>query len=223
MSLTSKLLSQIPGIQHGFGTLKEEVPHSLQAVWKSAHPSWRQIHGKTVLEVTKPLETDLEADGFWTNKIGLPVGVISADCVPILLARADGEKVGAIHAGWRGTKAQISTHFFESQKEDPRKWVAAVGPAIGECCYEVSEELADQFSAQFRPISAQAVPRFRHLALAEINAWELKRLGVLQVEILKYCTFCSRDPLQSDSPYLHSYRREGGKTRQYSVIFRSIA
>lgn len=222
MHLRSPLLERVHGLAHGFGSFDEEVPLALHARWERVHARWRQVHGTGVVRLENPAEQGLEGDAFWTSRAGLPVAVVTADCVPILLARRDGACVGAIHAGWRGTIARITERFFETiaaHGEKPQDWVAAIGPAIGPCCYEVSEELASRFSTDFSAIASQAVPRFRHLDLPAVNAAELKRLGFGEVELLRACTRCS---LSSEgAPLYHSYRREGGGTRQYSVIIAS--
>ncbi len=219
MHLKSALLEKIPNIRHGFGSLDEEVPSHLADLWSATHASWRQVHGVGCVRLESAHQKGLEGDCLWTDQAGLAVAVVTADCVPILLARRDGSKAAAIHAGWRGTRAHILSKFFEivrAQGDEPSQWVAATGPSIGPCCYEVSEELAGDFKRDFPEISALAVPRFRHLDLPAINEAELRRLGVFEVDLLRACTKCSVSA--SGAPLFHSYRREGGGTRQYSVI-----
>ena len=143
---------------------------------------------------------------------------MTADCIPVLMANKRGTCIAAIHAGWRGTRAHTLIHLWNElriRKEHPRDWVAAIGPAIGPCCYEVSEELAEDFYDEFKyldPSGRLAVPTSRRLDLQSINAAELRKIGLAEVEILPYCTRCSVAPL------FHSYRREGGGTRQWSII-----
>jgi YfiH family protein len=215
MFLESELLKSIPGIRHGFGTLGEEFPSIFE---QSPWPKWRQVHGAAVAEL-KAMDQDCgDVDALWTAQPGACVAVVTADCVPVLVARADGARVAAIHAGWRGTRARVVRALFDALAESPRDYVAAVGPAIGPCCYEVSEELADEFAATFAGHGAGvAVPRHRHLDLPAINAAELRALGVGRVDLIRACTRCVR----RDGQFLfHSYRREGGGTRQFSVIGR---
>ncbi len=151
--------------------------------------------------------------------MGVPIGIVTADCVPILMARRSGGAVAAIHAGWRGTRARILNVLWERLKQDgenPRDWCAAIGPAIGPCCYEVSEDLAQAFSSEFSWVGKNiAVPRERILDLPAINAAELREIGLEQVDLIRACTRCSGNPAHPD---FHSYRREGGGTRQYSLI-----
>ncbi len=224
MHIKSAFLTSITGVAHGFGSLSEEVALDLKSVWAETHASWKQVHGTSCVQIDAPHLKGLEGDIFWTNQPRLAVAVVTADCVPILLARRDGRAVAAIHAGWRGTQALASARFFEEiakHGESPVEWVAAIGPSIGPCCYEVSEELAADFKREFSGIADQAVPRFRHLDLPLINELELKRLGVAQVELIRACTRCSVSA--AGEPLFHSYRREGGGTRQYSVIYRGVA
>lgn len=219
MHLQSALLSRVPGVLHGFGSLDEEVPALLSELWQKQRPAWKQVHGTAGAEVRAPGEACGEVDALWTARARQPIAVVSADCVPILLAHRSGRKVAAVHAGWRGTRARILSELFASlmaQGDSPGEWVAATGPAIGPCCYEVSEELALDFAREFAAAGeGVAVPRFRHLDLPAINAFELRQLGLAEVEILRACTCCSVGP---GGPLFHSYRREGGGTRQYSMI-----
>lgn len=218
MHLKSELLSRVPGIMHGFGSADEEVPATLAREWSLKRPRWKQVHGVAVAEVLEAGQGCGEVDALWTRKLGLPIAVVSADCVPVLLARRDGRAVAAVHAGWRGTRARIFRALFENLivgDEKPGDWIAAIGPAIGPCCYEVSEELARDFASSFSSFSG-AVPSHRRLDLPAINAAELQAIGLCEVELNRACTRCLLDA--SGRPLYHSYRREGGGTRQYSMI-----
>jgi polyphenol oxidase len=206
------------GISHGFGTLEEPVPAPFATTWDE-RPRWKQVHGIRVAQVTGAREELGEADAIFSSAAPVPVAVMTADCVPVLLARRDGGVVAAVHAGWRGTRARILDELWRvlrARGEDPAAWIAAVGPAIGPCCYEVSEELAEDFGREFGPA---AVPRPRRLDLPGINADALKALGLTSAEVLRHCTLCSRDSKKSaDTPVFNSYRRDGSGTRQFSVI-----
>jgi len=213
-SVQSSLLSGVPGLTHGFGTREEPIPSEILDAWEALKPSWKQVHKADVAHVIYAHQKCGEVDALWTREFGLPISVITADCVPILLARKDGKAAAAVHAGWRGTRAHILNALWEklrAQGESPKDWVAAVGPAIGPCCYEVSEEIAQDFEREFGTYGKSlAVPRHRILDLPAINAKELERSGVAQVDLLRHCTRCNEA--------FHSYRREGGGTRQYSMV-----
>lgn len=221
MFLQSNLLSQIPGLIHGFGTRDEPIPSPLLNLWNKAAPIWKQVHGTQFARIESPNQQCGQVDALYTFKPGIPIAVVTADCVPILLARKSGEAVAAVHAGWRGTRARILEALWRELSrlgEKPCDWVAAIGPAIGPCCYEVSPDLAEDFALEF---GAEAVPTIRHLDLPAINAAQLRKLGISEVEIIRSCTRCTLAPAQRSNPpaYLHySYRREGGGIRQWSTI-----
>lgn len=222
MFFTSQALLDIPGITHGFGTKEEPIPESLLGLWEERRPQWKQVHGKASCEVLSPGQACGEVDGLFTFATGAPIAVVTADCVPVLFAHKGGRGVAAIHAGWRGTQAHFVREVWKqlaAKGERPENWIAAIGPAIGPCCYEVSEELAQTFLKDFAWVSPKVVlPRPRHLNLAGINAAELESLGFSEVDLIEACTRCAGGP---NSPLFHSYRREGGGTRQYSLIMRT--
>ncbi len=218
----SQVLSAVPGIAHGFGTRSESFPQALALSWDALKPQWKQVHGTSVAQIERAGQVCGEVDALWSRTVGQPTAIITADCVPVLLARQDGGAVAAVHAGWRGTQARILRALWVElleAGEKPGDWVAAIGPSIGPCCYEVSETLAAQFETQFAEAgSLVAVPRFRHLDLPAVNAFELRTIGLKRVDLIRACTRCSLDGVD---PAFHSYRREGGGTRQFSVIVRS--
>jgi YfiH family protein len=134
--------------------------------------------------------------------------VAVADCVPILLATDDGRTVAAVHAGWRGTIARIAeagaTALAEASGVPAGRLRAVVGPSIGPCCYEVSEDLAARFEAELGPVVVRgAGPPRLDLWLA--NRMVLTRAGVGVVEVLGRCTAC-------EGAIFFSHRRDRGRT-----------
>lgn len=113
-----------------------------------------QVHGRTVIVVRQGGELPAqrpEADVFVSDAPDIAVAVRAADCVPLLMADRTRGVVAAVHAGWRGTAARAAvaavvalTREFGSRPSD---LVAAIGPSIGPCCYEVGSELVDAFAA----------------------------------------------------------------------------
>ena len=214
MFLQSKILLNIPGVIHGFGNRSEPVPSQLKKYWERK-AIWNQVHGVELSEIVEPNQNCGPCDGFYCEMPGLPIAVASADCVPILLAKRTGDKVGALHAGWKGTKAQIVKFFFKklaSLGENPKDWVAAIGPSIGPCCYEVSEELARDFAKDF---PEPGLVRGRYVDLPGINEYQLKEAGVALVDVLRECTGCV---YHDKSPAYYSYRKYEDKLRQYGVV-----
>lgn len=224
MNLKSALLNRVPGVVHGFGSVAWPVPEPFAARWEELRARWSQVHKTDSCELLGPAQVCGSIDAQHTSVAGLPAAAMHADCTPILLARRDGGKVAAIHAGWRGTHSHILSRVWgelAAKGEKPGDWVAAVGPTIGPCCYEVSEEIAADFAREFASYGAGlAVPRARILDLPAINAAELRVLGIGEVDLLRACTRCSVDA--AGAPLYHSYRREKGGTRQFSVIARGF-
>jgi polyphenol oxidase len=140
------------------------------------------------------------------NEIGKSLGVRTADCVPILLLDSRFRAIAAVHAGWRGTAAQIAAHTVERMRtefhSDAQDLYAALGPCIRPCCYEVGVEVA----AQFESLGAvRATNGARRLDLALANRRQLERAGLGAEHIFDcgLCTACSAEQF-------FSYRREPG-------------
>ncbi len=221
--MRSPLLSKIPGIAHGFGGRRANVPEPFDGPvwgpWEQTRRRATQVHGVASAELKARGQTCDEADAFWTRTPEVPAGVMTADCVPVLLAHEEGRAVAAVHAGWRGTRARILEALWRElsaalppELARPEAWVAAIGPSIGPCCYQVSEELARDFVAEF----PGSVPRERMLDLQAVNRSQLEGLGIRRVDVVAPCTRCC---LEVDGGFaFHSYRREGGGTRQWSAI-----
>ena len=113
-----------------------------------------QIHGRNAVVVRRGESTPRgkpEADILVSNDPEVAIAVRAADCVPLLLADSNTGAVAAVHAGWRGTAAGAATAAVEALGREfgarPEDLVAAVGPSIGACCYEVGSELVDAFAA----------------------------------------------------------------------------
>ncbi len=221
MHFESALLRSIPGIVHGFGTRSDPVPTPVLKNWVALRPTWTQVAGTEIAAIARKNQIAGDVDGFFTKTMN-PIGIQAADCVPILLSRKDGGMVAALHAGWRGTKAKIVEKLARTllaQGENLGDWLGAVGPSIGKCCYEVSEELVEDFVETFPEIEPDLIaPTFRKLDLSAINQCELQRLGFGKIDSVDECTYCSID--HSTGAKFHSFRREGGGTRQWSIISR---
>ncbi len=174
-----------------------------------------QVHGNKVAVAGD--DTDTEADAIITDQHDLPIGVLTADCVPILLCNEDKKAVGAVHAGWRGMVGGIIENTIEALKErygaKADELTALIGPAIGPCCYEVSEDVAEQFREKLHNvIRVQDDNIFLDLPSGAFSI--LSKAGVRAEKIWSsgHCTSCETD-------LFFSYRKENGKTgRQLSFI-----
>ena len=217
--ITSALLASVPGIQHGFGTASALVPRPLQPSW-DARPHKRQVHGTRAEEVAAARQDVGDADAFYTAAAGIPVSVITADCVPLLMARRDGRKVAALHAGWRGLYAGIIGAFWRqlrAEGDNPADWVAAIGPTICAQCYEVSDELAADFIRHYPELPADVVvPGHRRLDLRAVARYEVERAGLHAVEHVGGCTCCARGG--DGELVFRSYRRGDRNSQQHAGL-----
>ena len=113
----------------------------------------KQVHSAVIHHITEIPKEPLVGDGLITNLPNVALSVRTADCIPVLLADKKRKAVGAFHAGWRGTLARIvEKGVGEMQAKfgsKPKDIVAAIGPGIHRCCYEVDESFRDTFTAQF--------------------------------------------------------------------------
>ncbi len=177
----------------------------------------RQVHGARVVIDPAPGEPREEADAVVSRVPGQAACVSVADCVPILIADPASGAVAAVHAGWRGTLARIAAEatraLARAAGARPEALLAAVGPSIGPCCYEVSPELAGRFREEFgaEVVGSEERP---HLDLWSANRRALLAAGLdpENIEILGLCTSCA--PAR-----FFSHRRDAGRTgRQVGFI-----
>jgi len=163
-----------------------------------------QVHSARVLRAAPALRGE-HADGLWTDEPGLPILAMSADCLPIVLARIGKPGVAVLHAGWRGLLAGIAAAGTAALGGDDL--VAAVGPAIGPCCYEVGEEVAAPFRERF----GDDVVQESRLDLWTSAERALRAAGVERVDRFDRCTACEPE-------WFFSHRRDAGITGRQGVI-----
>lgn len=179
-----------------------------------------QVHGGTVVQVTgEPPAHTPSADGMLTTVPNVLLGIVTADCVPVLLIVPERGIAGALHAGWRGTQQAICLHGVERCAElwdvEPDRLHAALGPAIDGCCYEVGRDIGEPMSARWGDGTAWRPHGDKgHLDLRTINRTQLMQAGVPAEHVQRVggCTYCCGGEFAS-------YRREGADAaRQLSVI-----
>jgi purine-nucleoside/S-methyl-5'-thioadenosine phosphorylase / adenosine deaminase len=135
-------------------TTREDEGLVSRAIGAGALALAKQVHGRTVVVVREgaPIPDRPEADAFVSNSTAVGVAVRVADCVPLLIADRRVGVVAAVHAGWRGTAARVAVAAVEALSREfgsePADLIAAIGPSIGACCYEVGSELVDAFAAE---------------------------------------------------------------------------
>lgn len=202
----------------------------------------RQIHSAVIQPFAELPAEPCKGDASVTKAPGLLLAIQTADCVPILLVDPKKRALAAIHAGWRGTLARIAEKTAGEMRKrfgsNPRDLLAALGPAIGGCCYEVGTELVTEFASQFAdaqdyfdeprtgeepnplqwlnmmPPGHQPPPKSVRLDLRRANRSQLLAAGLAasNVFVSSLCTACHTD-------LLFSYRKEGLQSgRLLSVI-----
>jgi polyphenol oxidase len=196
---------------HGFGT-RENSPH--------ADVTLRQIHSTTVLNADGLSDREREGDALVTDRVGLSIGVRTADCVPILLLDSRQRSVAAVHAGWRGTANEIVKHTIQKMVHDFRAnaedLYAAIGPCVRACCYRVGPEVAEQFRATFPEWDSEH--RAREIDLAEANKRQMETAGMRSESIFDscLCTTCQ-------SAEFFSFRREPQNPRRMVAAIARLA
>ncbi len=156
--------------------------------------------------------SDSAVDGYVTAEKNIALCVFVADCVPVLLADPKKQVVSAVHSGWRGTRAKITQNAiklmcdkFGSHEKDI---IAAIGPCINACCYEVGRDVYDEFGAPefFTPRGDKFM-----LDLVGANISVLKEAGLTQIDASYECTMCKHD-------LYYSHRYTKGKRGNMAAI-----
>ena len=142
----------------------------------------KQVHSDKVVYVNGQHFMQ-EGDALITDRVGIKIGVRTADCVPIVLVGS--KKVGVIHAGWRGIKAGIIEKTVKLMEEDQRELIAFIGPSAKACCYEVGEE----FKESFRSLIYRSGKFF--MDTQDEVLLRLKSLGIERFIKWNSCTICN--------------------------------
>jgi polyphenol oxidase len=171
-----------------------------------------QRHGATVTRaqprgIVTPGTVYDHCDGLWSDEPGRAMLLLTADCIPIAIARTggDGPALGIFHAGWRGLLAGLVASGVRAL--GVHGLTAAIGPSIGPCCYDVGEEVA----APFREAFGDDVVRDGKLDLWTSAERALRAAGCEHVDRFDICTSC-------DAERFFSHRRDNGKTGRQGVI-----
>ena len=253
--LVARSWQRLPAVVHGFSTRhssRRDFFARVASEEKELRPvELRQIHSATVRTIDVvperlPVGDAPVGDAMVTATAGLALAVKTADCPPILLLDPVARAVGIVHAGWRGTVCRITEKTVGTMRAhyraDPTRMRAVIGPGIHACCYQVGEEVLEQFRSQFpyaeelfsgldpdnpadtllpRQIMRDRIsimrilnPATAYLDLEEANRRQLLAAGLRKKNIVTGapCTACRTD-------LLYSYRREGTAAgRLYAMI-----
>lgn len=186
----------------------------------------RQVHGTRVHEVAeeeigKGVFDDyenVEADALMTRRRGVALVKHSADCVPVYLLDTATPAIAMVHSGWRGTLDGIAgialTRMKQAYGTKPQDCLAAIGPSIGPCCFEVGYDIAEQFERRYPGCGlvgeSGGTPR---VDLWRCNTWQLLNAGVpdAQIAVSGLCTACG-------TATFYSHRKEKGKTGAMAAL-----
>lgn len=234
--IQSALMTAIPNIRHGFFTREgghstgvyaslncgfgskdveaavkknRDLVASRMGVGSEDLMTVYQSHSPDVImvEATWDVRAPPDADAMVTRRPGIALGVLSADCTPILFADRGGRAIGVAHAGWKGAAGGVleaCVAAFEREGVRPADIQAAIGPTIGQANYEVGPEFLDRFLAEDQANRRffAASPRDGHhrFDLPGYVKMKLERLGLAEIEDLDLCTY-------ADEARFFSYRR----------------
>ncbi|MGI8420605.1 MAG: peptidoglycan editing factor PgeF [Candidatus Levyibacteriota bacterium] len=228
-----EILNHYPRIKHAistkaFGSMKKEdgslnFANLLKFAKTQNFPSMpiciNQVHGTTIAVIENNRELILpKTDGMITNKKGLPLTIVTGDCLPILFYDPKNEVIGVAHAGRKGLAAgiiaRILSHLQSTFEVNPKDIIIGVGPSIEKNCYEVDEGIINEFQTgfpDFTDIFSQKEKRY-FLDLRAVAMQSLLKEGILKqhIEISDICTKCDER--------FYSYRRGDRRKVFASVI-----
>jgi hypothetical protein len=202
---------------HHVGDDAERVRENRRRLYRELslpeEPVWlQQVHGTRIIDAANP--DDGVADGSIAARSSVVCAVMTADCLPILLCSKDGERVAAVHGGWRGLAAGVLAAAVEALGTN--ELAAWLGPAIGPEAFEVGDEVRSAFVDQYAELAETFHPTDEGRWLADIYAIarsQLTALGIPECYGGGFCTY-------SDTERFFSYRRDGTTGRMATLIWR---
>ena len=182
-----------------------------------------QTHSDHIYVVTdtqtkgwKGMEDAIEdCDALMSDRPGVVLAVLTADCVPVLLYDPEHKAVAAVHAGWKGTNAHIVSKTVAKMSEvygsDPSQLIAGIAPAIGKCCYEVGKDVAQHFFDVEEAIESKGEKYM--LDLPYINKYQIIEAGLQEayIQLSGICTACN-------TKHFFSYRKEQGCSGRFMSL-----
>lgn len=179
-----------------------------------------QVHGIHGLQIQdEDFSFNIDGDYLITHRKNVGIGVLTADCVPLILYDEKNHAIAAIHAGWKGAVEGVALKAFEHMKSvwnsDPHDMQLFIGPSAKSCCYQVQEDLVKKIDPVF--VDKVIVHKHRNLYFdtAQLVALQLNKVGIAPASINKdfnFCTICDER--------FYSHRRQGQNSgRQISLVF----
>jgi YfiH family protein len=210
-----------------FGTAVDDRPEALAenrrrlavAAGLPAEPRWlRQVHGRDTADLDAGAIPET-ADGAFTHRPGVVCALLTADCLPVLLARRDGTAVAAAHAGWRGLAAGVIEAAFAGLRAPGSAVIAWLGPAIGPAHFEVGGEVREAFVALDAGAGGAFIANPAGRWQCDLYALARRRLASCGVDAVyggEHCTF-------AETSRFYSHRRDHGRTgRMATLIWRDV-
>ena len=189
-----------------------------------------QVHGTEILRVGVldrgkgvVFPREMEAiDGLITDRSQVGLVTIHADCVPLFFLDPRRKAIGLAHAGWRGTVGKIGAKMIRRMQEDfgsdPADLLTAIGPSIGPCCFEVGEDVAQQFESVFMDQRAELIRPAKSSGKFYVDLWEANRQTMLSegvlpehITVTDLCTACHSD-------VFHSHRKTKSPGRMAAIL-----
>lgn len=153
-------------------------------------------------------------DALITNERSIAIALNFADCVPVVFYDSVKKVVAIAHAGWRGTVAKIGPKTVEKMIKNfnckPEDITALIGPSIGECCFEVGDDVLKRIIQSVDGKTENAISNM-HADLKQINKIQLLAIGLKKIDVCEYCTSCQNE-------LFFSYRKEKGNTARHSAV-----
>ncbi len=220
-------LEDIAGLIHAFSSREtdQSIGNDEDARWAASKPhlleglglgsevafQLRQVHSARILTLSEAQQRP-EGDGLLVTEPGCFAVVKTADCLPVLVVDPESRCFCLVHAGWRGTAAAAVrkgvNRLLASSQANPKRLVAAMGPCIRSCCYEVGPEVYREFERQGHPLSR--IFQRNRLDLLEANRIQLEETGVETILDSKMCTSCRTD-------LFYSWRRNRDRGRMWAL------
>ncbi|HEY6553988.1 MAG TPA: peptidoglycan editing factor PgeF [Vicinamibacteria bacterium] len=225
LGVEASVLAGLPGLVHAFGRrsgpagfeTREDTAARTTSLLASRGRLLllRQVHGAAVAKA--PWSGRPSADAAVASEPGFFLGIETADCLPVLIVDPRRRAVAAVHAGWRGTVAGVTRAAVAALVREgslPADLLAALGPGIGSCCYEVGDDVKAAFGPAGAAYFAPSPAGRHYLDVRAANLGQLVESGLDEGRIgaVNECTHCRPD-------LYHSYRRDGpGSGRMISVV-----
>ncbi len=227
LNLGFKTMDKKENVLQNFRLLSKEFSIPLECMVRC-----EQVHGDRIWVVTKEdagkgIISDIDiqqADALITNVRGIGLVTNYADCVPIFLLDPVQKAIALVHAGWRGTVLQISRKTLQAMAQnfntDPKHCLAAIGPSIGPCCYEVDSPVIEEFEESFQ--STHLFVKRKEDEKFMLNLWKANQIILEKAGIMRENIAASRICTACNPKIFFSYRQQKGVTGRMAAIMALI-